>query len=108
MAGIVEIIIGILNLLPPGRHAAIGRIHIVAVGAVAEPSGEHPAVGVEIIVTAIHLLPSGYHLAVAAEHVPAVLDLPRAVYRALAIVRVEVIPAIVHIHPAGCHGAAVP
>ena len=107
MAGIVEIIIGILNLLPAGRHAAVCRIHVIAVGTVTEPPGEHLAVGVEIVVTAVNLLPSGAHLAVAAEHVPAVLDLPRAVYRAFAVIRIKIVPAVIHVHPAGCHGTAV-
>ena len=64
MAGAIKVIPAAFDLLPVFRHGAAGGIHVIAVGVVAEPSGEHLAIGVQIVISVVQIQPSCGHLGV--------------------------------------------
>ena len=103
MARGVEIIPGSVDLLPSHSHFAGCLIHIIFVGAVTLPSGDHASVRMEIIVPAVQLEPSGHHLAIPVEVVPVIVDDCPA--RSHISIGIEVIRHIVDGLPSGDHSA---
>ena len=55
MAGAIKVIPAAFDLLPVFRHGAAGGIHVIAVGVVAEPSGEHLAISVQIVISVVQI-----------------------------------------------------